>query len=167
MREWPEQADREDAGPRASLILAAEATAGLSSNIWMGGAHTPHGTKIAVDSLSAASFLDLAGDLPGSFRKFSQSWSAFVFPDVEDVPPRYERLLELVTELHRTVNGSGPPAPADLYFMCTHGMNRSGLAAGLLLRQLGMSGDEAIGRITEARRGALSNDRFRELIREA
>jgi hypothetical protein len=167
VQEWPGQADLEHAGTRASLVLAANEIAGLDSNIWMGGAHTPHGTEIEVGELSTASFLDLAGDLPGSFRAFSQSWSAFVFPDVENVPPRYERLLEIVRELHTTVKGNGEAAPANLYFMCTHGMNRSGLATGLLLRELGMGGDDAIRRITDARRGALANNCFRELIREA
>jgi len=167
VQEWPERTDDDDACPRASLVLAADEMARLNTNIWMGGARTAHGAEIVTSALAKASFLDLAGDLPGSFRKFSQSWSAFVFPDVEDVPPRYERLLEIVDELHRGVNGTGQLPPADLYFMCTHGMNRSGLATGLLLRQLGLSGDEAITRITQARRGALSNDRFRELIREA
>jgi protein-tyrosine phosphatase len=51
--------------------------------------------------------------------------------------------------------------------MCSHGMNRSGLVTGLLLRRLGFGADEAIARIRAARRGALSNDSFVDLIRRA
>lgn len=164
MQEWPEATrPPEEAGPRASLVLGVGDLAGLSTNIWMGGARTPHGTQIEVSQLAASSFLDLAGDLPGSFRTFSRAWRAFVFPDVEDVPPRYERLLEIVGDLREAVRANGHAAP-DLYMMCTHGMNRSGLATGLLLRRLGMGGEETIARITSARKGALSNDKFRELI---
>ena len=166
MQEWPEKEDSAQSSARATLIVAAGEIDGLNTNIWMGGARTPHGTEITIGNLSTASFLDLAGDLPGSFRTFAQSWFAFVFPDVEDVPPRYERLQEIVSELHANVNGSGD-GPSDLYVMCTHGMNRSGLATGLLLRHLGLPGGDAVALIAGSRRGALSNDRFRALIHEA
>ena len=167
VQEWPEETESGEPAPRASLILPANEVAGLNTNIWMGGARTGHGTEITLATLSAASFLDLAGDLPRSFRTFSQSWTAFVFPDVEHIPPRYERLQEIVIQLHGAIIGDVDPAPADLYLMCTHGMNRSGLATGLLLRRLGMTGEDAVTRITSTRRGSLANNRFRQLIHEA
>jgi protein-tyrosine phosphatase len=43
-------------------------------------------------------------------------------------------------------------------------MNRSGLVAGLLLRELGIEGAEAVERIRAARPGALSNLHFREML---
>lgn len=48
---------------------------------------------------------------------------------------------------------------------CMAGLNRSGLVCGLAMRNLGMSGEEAI-RIIQQRRGfiALSNRWFREII---
>jgi hypothetical protein len=48
--------------------------------------------------------------------------------------------------------------------MCTHGMNRSGLMTGLILRELGMPGPEVVARISAARPGALSNLWFRQLL---
>jgi protein-tyrosine phosphatase len=48
--------------------------------------------------------------------------------------------------------------------MCTHGMNRSGLVTGLLLRSLGIEGREAIDRIRMARPGALSNQHFHNMV---
>jgi hypothetical protein len=167
VQQWPEQSQTGHGSPRATLIVAANEIPGLHTNVWMGGARTEHGIELSVGGLSSASFLDLAGDLPRSFRKFSQNWQSFVFPDVEHVPPRYERLQEIVAQLHASVNGDGKAAPSDLYLMCTHGMNRSGLATGLLLRKLGIPGDAAISVITGARRGSLSNDLFRKLIQDA
>ena len=166
MQEWPDADHEEHLKPRASLILGAADLSGVHMNIWMGGARSGHGEEIAAGELGSAAFLDLAGDLPGTFRSFARQWTSFVFPDVEDVPPRFHRLQEIVDELHAALCEPAG-APADLYVMCTHGMNRSGLATGLLLRRLGMEGDEVISRITSIRKGALSNNRFRELILDA
>jgi len=43
---------------------------------------------------------------------------------------------------------------------CGLGFNRSALLAGLILNQLGMSGQQALERLRERRPGALFNDRF-------
>jgi hypothetical protein len=43
-------------------------------------------------------------------------------------------------------------------------MNRSGLVAGLLLRELGMAGTAAVDRIVLRRPGALSNVAFRTIV---
>ena len=48
--------------------------------------------------------------------------------------------------------------------MCTHGMNRSGLVTGLILRSLGIGAPEAVDRIRLARPGALSNLHFRDML---
>jgi protein-tyrosine phosphatase len=48
--------------------------------------------------------------------------------------------------------------------MCQHGMNRSGLVTGLLLRALGIGPRETVERIRLARPGALANDAFRLMV---
>lgn len=47
---------------------------------------------------------------------------------------------------------------------CLMGRNRSGLLAGLALRELGVSGPEAVRAIQKNRPGALNNPRFRDLV---
>jgi protein-tyrosine phosphatase len=48
--------------------------------------------------------------------------------------------------------------------MCQHGMNRSGLVTGLLLRGMGVAPREAVDRIRAVRPGALANDHFRLMV---
>jgi len=43
---------------------------------------------------------------------------------------------------------------------CGMGFNRSALMAGLILVELGMSGQQAVSRLRERREGALYNDNF-------
>ncbi len=47
---------------------------------------------------------------------------------------------------------------------CSGGFNRSGLVAGLILTELGMSGAEALARIRAKRPGALYNERFADYL---
>ena len=47
---------------------------------------------------------------------------------------------------------------------CTGGFNRSGLVAGLILTELGMSGAEALARIRAKRPGALYNGTFADYL---
>lgn len=47
---------------------------------------------------------------------------------------------------------------------CAAGKNRSGLIAGLALRNLGVDGKDAVKAIQKNRPGALSNPRFRKLV---
>lgn len=47
---------------------------------------------------------------------------------------------------------------------CTGGFNRSGLMAGLILTELGMSGAEALARIRAKRPGALYNGTFADYL---
>ncbi len=51
--------------------------------------------------------------------------------------------------------------------MCQHGMNRSGLVSGLILRSLGVDPESAIQRIRKARPGALANDGFVDMLRRS
>jgi protein-tyrosine phosphatase len=47
---------------------------------------------------------------------------------------------------------------------CGLGFNRSALVAGLILIQLGMTGEEAVAQLREKRPGALFNDKFAEYL---
>jgi protein-tyrosine phosphatase len=47
---------------------------------------------------------------------------------------------------------------------CGMGHNRSALVAGLILRYLGMSGDEVVSLLRERRQGALYNKAFAEYV---
>lgn len=155
-------ADRSHEPPRASLLaipgdLCAPA-------ILMGGAHTPHGNAISLEGLERAWVVDLAGDMPATYRERSGRWFARVFPDLDGDVPALPRLRSLAAELTHEIR-NGASADVDrLYVMCQHGMNRSGLMAGLILRELGLSGEEALTRIVAARPGSLSNQAFRAII---
>jgi protein-tyrosine phosphatase len=47
---------------------------------------------------------------------------------------------------------------------CSGGFNRSGLVAGLILNELGVSGAEALARIRARRPGALFNETFADYL---
>jgi protein-tyrosine phosphatase len=153
--------------PRASLVLPPDAVPGLRAGIWMGGAHSHLGHELTELQVGESWVLDCAGDMPVHFAGIARRWSSVVFADIDERPAKFERLVETVrawsVEL-RSVGGADPPA--QVYVMCQYGMNRSGLATGLLLRELGIDGDETVSRIVRARPGALSNDSFRSLLRE-
>ena len=52
-------------------------------------------------------------------------------------------------------------APADnVLIRCRHGINRSALVAGLVLREHGWDGEDVIDGLRRARRGALNNPYF-------
>lgn len=153
--------------PRASLVLEPGALPGLRAGIWMGGAHSHLGHEITESRIRESWVLDCAGDMPAHLREHSPRWESVVFADIDERPAKFERLVETVRawslEL-RAVNEN--ETPGHVYVMCQYGMNRSGLATGLLLRELGLDSEETIRRIILARPGALSNDSFRRLLRE-
>src|SRR6185312_2722038 len=147
--------------PRASLVLAAGAIPGLRGNLWMGGAHSLAGEELDVGTLNNAVVVDCAGDMPAPLRAATGLWLANVFQDVDGWPMHFGRLQANAERAARALHEG---AATDVYAMCTHGMNRSGLAAGLVLRALGVNGNEAVRLIRLARPGALSNDTFRGII---
>ncbi|MCL6645447.1 MAG: hypothetical protein K6U88_10815 [Dehalococcoidia bacterium] len=152
--------------PRASLVLPGGAIPYIHTSIWMGGAHTLQGETIHPAAISASWLVDCAGEMPGPYRAAAAAHLPCVFADLEArfLPSRH--ILPVVDRLAEAVINPGAAPPA-VYIMCSHGMNRSGLVTGLLLRRLGFGADEAIARIRAARRGALSNDSFVDLIRRA
>ena len=150
--------------PRASLVLAAGEIPGVRTEVWMGGAHTAHGEELTAVSLSTSWLIDCAGDIDRSYRALTSRWLACVFPDLDGPLTSPQRISEVVSEsLAAVLEGNGS-APERLYVMCQHGMNRSGLVSGLILRGLGMDPRETIERIRLARPGALANDHFRRIL---
>lgn len=132
----------------------------------MGGAHSLLGEPLSPAALDAAWLVDCAGDMPHPYRASAAAHLACVFSDVEVLALPSRHILPIVDRLAAAL-AEPATAPAAVYIMCTHGMNRSGLITGLLLRRLGFNAEAAIAQIRAARPGALSNASFVDLIRRA
>lgn len=132
--------------------------------ILMGGAHTMHGNDVRLDGIERAWVVDVAGEMPLAYREAAGKWFVRVFPDLDGEIPMLPRLRGLAAEVARDLRRADGDGPIQLLVMCHHGMNRSGLMTGLVLRELGLSGSEAINRIVAARPGSLSNRAFRAIV---
>lgn len=152
--------------PRASLIVARGELPGLEADVWMGGAHSHVGDPMHAQELGEAAVIECAGDLPAHFAPATKLWVPCIFIDIEGRPVRFERLLEIAVRVADAARGRSAEPVEQVYSICTHGMNRSGLMAGLVLRELGMSGGEIVERIVTRRPGALSNVSFRQILLE-
>ena len=137
---------------------------GLLADIWMGGAHSHVGEPMHAQQLAAACVIECAGDLPAFYSPATKLWVPCVFVDVEGRPVRFDRLLAIAGQVADAARGHGDMPVERVYSICTHGMNRSGLMAGLVLRELGMDGTSVVERILERRPGALSNVSFRRIL---
>ena len=139
----------------------------------MGGAQALNGDAVGPEDLEDAWVIDLAGDMPQAYRDACRYWQARVFADIEQLPPDYPRLTALAESIAAAMSGlpgnDAWPHPAEqpqrVYVMCQQGMNRSGLLAGLILRALGVSAEDALTAIA-TRPGALTNQTFARLIRD-
>lgn len=120
------------------------------------------GTDIALDDLQSAWVIDLAGDMPPGYRAAAARWKSHVFADLDQRPTSLPAISAIVSEAATAARSESPPG--HIYVICQYGMNRSGLVAGLLLRELGMDGAEALATILRARPGALSNLSFQRLV---
>ncbi len=129
----------------------------------MGGAHSLAGEPLQVATLGDAWLVDCAGDLPRPYRLAAAEHIACVFSDLEVLTLPSRHILPVVDRLAETL-ADPASAPRALYVMCTHGMNRSGLITGLLLRRLGLPPAETVELIRRARPGALSNGSFLRFI---
>ena len=137
------------------------------TELWMGGAHTPRGDELVESELSKSWLIDCAGDIDRSYRGAPGRWVACVFPDI-DGRPAAEMLIEsVVRDAAAAITLGNGHAPERIYVMCQHGMNRSGLVSGLILRSLGLDAESAIQRIRRARPGALANDGFVDMLRRS
>ncbi|MEO9254180.1 MAG: hypothetical protein ABI305_01465 [Tepidiformaceae bacterium] len=149
--------------PRATLLLAGGTLAGIQTSVWMGGAQSRFGDEILIESMRHSCVIDTAGEMPIEFRSVTGLWVPCVFTDLDSVPPHMDRIHATVRRVADTIR-AGDGAPDAVYTVCQHGMNRSGLLAGLLLCELGMSGNDAVALIVAKRPGALSNLTYRSLI---
>jgi hypothetical protein len=154
----------EAAAPRASLILAAHESPNGYTEVWMGGAHSHHGEELVPGALANAWVIDCAGDIPPGYREVTGRWIACVFPDLDGPLATSNRVAHAASEAAGIAREPAAAAPERIYVMCQHGMNRSGLVTGLILRQLGLPPRETIDRIRRARPGALANDHFRLML---
>jgi protein-tyrosine phosphatase len=159
MLENPDQ--RFGDAPRASLILPRGTTV---PEVSMGGAHTHTGEVVDSARARDAVLIDCAGDLPVELRAAARRFQACVFLDLEERPSSWLRIQEIVSGLHTEMAVEG--GPERVVVLCTHGMNRSGLVAGMLLRQFGAGFEETVAMIRAARPGALSNETFVRLLAE-
>ncbi len=148
--------------PRASLVLAP-GEAGNVGALWMGGAHALRGEEITIARISGSWLIDAAGDMPAGHHAAAARALSCVFMDVEAVPASFARITALSLA---TANALRDGEAASVYAVCTHGLNRSGLVTGLILRTLGIPGHEAIRRIRLARPGSLANHAFEGLIQD-
>lgn len=150
--------------PRATRLIAPGELPGIETSVWMGGAHSHTGDPIEPERLQRAAIVDCAGDMPGYYRDRTGLWVQCVFVDVEGHPVQFDRLVQTVRRLADALRGGNGGAPESVYSICTHGMNRSGLIAGMLLRELGMPGPQTVELIREKRPGSLSNVSFRRIL---
>lgn len=150
--------------PKASLVLAAGEAQNKHTEIWMGGAHSLIGEAVETAHLGASWLIDCAGDMHVSYREHTARWVSCVFPDLDGPLASSSYVERTVRDAVDTVLLANGDAPERIYVMCQHGMNRSGLVSGLILRGLGVDGREAIDRIRMARPGALANEYFRQMV---
>ena len=143
-------------------MLAAGAADNPGTSIWMGGAHSLVGEDWHRDQLESALVIDCAGEIDSSYRAAAGRWLACVFPDLDGPLSSSNRAAFVIEQTLEAIRADA--APERVYVMCQHGMNRSGLVTGLLLRGLGMGPRETVERIRLARPGALANDAFRLMV---
>ena len=139
------------------------ADAGLRwrGRLWVAGAHALGGQALDGVVDQGAWVLDCAGLVKERWEARAGRFAQHVFEDLERVPSGFERLLDLCRAWAADLLREQPP---HLVVACAHGMNRSALAAGLILREAGLSPAEAVTRIRAARPGALNNRVFESLL---
>jgi hypothetical protein len=157
----PPHAPQQAASPRGNLLHRVETT---GAELWMAGAHSAAGDELSLEWFAGAWVLDCAGEMPGEFRTLAGRWEACVFPDIELRPDKLDRLQWIAAAY--AAAAAGPGAPARIVSVCHHGMNRSALGAGLILRALGMGAEETVLLLRGGRTGALGNRAFEEIVRE-
>ncbi|HKS91968.1 MAG TPA: hypothetical protein VJQ83_08570 [Tepidiformaceae bacterium] len=146
---------------RASLVVGSGEVPGLTASLWMGGARSILGQLLDNRILTRSLVIDCAGDMPAAYREAAAAWIPCVFVDHDGPVAGFHRLQDAARQAAQAASHGDVDA---VYAMCTHGMNRSGLVTGMIMRELGMSGAEAVGRILAARPGSLSNLWFRQLL---
>jgi hypothetical protein len=149
---------------RANVVATPADLAGLTASLWMGGARSLRGVSLHTDGLARSLIVDCAGEMPQAMREAAAVWLPCVFVD-HDGPVAGMHRVEAAAREAAVLARTGDID--SVYFMCTLGMNRSGLVTGMILREFGLTGPAAVDRIATARPGALSNLWFRQLLQEA
>jgi hypothetical protein len=151
--------------PRATRILLPRHP-GLRTELWVGGAHSAVGEPLCPADMDGAWVIDCANDMPAPYRDAAALWLFRVFSDIEEIPAAWPRISALTRSLALCLAGAVDgrdgwehpyEPPSRLYVLCTQGLNRSGLIAGRILRELGLAGDEALDTQTTHRPGAMNN----------
>ena len=141
--------------PRVSVLLEEPGW------LWMGGVRGELGHSLAPDWWASSWVLDCCGELPLAYREQAARYVPWVFADLDQIPDRFDELQDLcATWAHALRRG----AVRGLVILCQYGMNRSGLAAGLVMKALGWPPEDAIARIRHVRPGALNNWTFESLL---
>jgi hypothetical protein len=103
--------------------------------------------------------IDLEGGLDGCIPTVPNRCLYIYFPIFDDDLPTLPKLLA-VGKLGAALVREGHVVLSH----CGMGFNRSALVAGLILTELGMTGQQAVARLRERRAGALYNDRFAQFL---
>ena len=113
-----------------------------------------------VTALNIHVIIDMDDDLDVGVPTIPNQMLYIYFP-IEDMPelPDLEKLHSLARMSARLVESG-----YKVLVHCGMGHNRSALLAGLILRYLGMSGEDVVTLIREKRQGALYNKAFAEYI---
>lgn len=147
--------------PRGWRIETGGLGLSWTGQLWLAGAHATDGQPLDASIDESVWALDCAGLVASRWRGRAGRVAQWVFEDLEHRPPGYERLLHLC----RTWAEELPSArPRHVVVVCAYGLNRSALAAGLILREAGVPAEEALARIRASRPGALNNAAFVELL---
>ena len=149
--------------PRASLLAAPGTFTGIATGIWMGGAQSHVGDEMLPATLRTALVVDAAGDMPAALRAATGLWVPCVFADLDSVPVMMHRIYDTIERVVAEMRSER--APEAVYAVCQHGMNRSGLLAGLILREMGMPGDEAVQLIRSSAPGGAFERELRAAYR--
>jgi len=114
-----------------------------------------------VEERDICAIIDMDGDLDIGVPAVPNQYLYIYFP-IDDVLslPDLEK-LHAVAKMGAMLVNSG----LKVLSHCGMGHNRCALVAGLILRYLGMSGDEVLSLLRERRQGALYNISFSEYVR--
>ncbi len=137
----------------------------VRAELWVGGGDSLVGELLTTEHLRGAWLVDCAGELPPGLADGVSQLYTRVFADIESVPSSLDRLVGLSRELAAALTPDGDATgPEKLFVMCSQGLNRSALVAGLILRELGAAPADIVREIQRSRPGSLSNATFVRLL---
>lgn len=150
-----------DQGPRGWAIPLDGLGLAWRGRLWVAGALALEGEQLDLVVANGAWVFDCAGLVPERWAAQARRFLRWVFADLEQVPPKFARLLAICREWAAEMPREHP---SDVVVVCQYGLNRSAFVAGLLLREAGVPPEEAVARVRAGRPGALTNQTFAELV---